>query len=358
MGTFGIFGIFGIMGEMIKPFICLYTGEPTYKPSFYTQEDDLFYTPPSSPLPETCVTDDIEAALSTTVTDGSESDLSAISEDEKGFPLYYYALADKYKRRKQRIKKRGPLCRYPWCKNHARRGGVCVRHGAKKLKCEVEGCVKNAQAKRRCNAHGAPTLKCYNCNKAIVKQGGLCKKCNDQHLRCLTEGCGRQVPKKGDTCKKCQGHRKDSTEFKVLDFLKKYYDVVHNKTITYYGQDLRPDFTLYFKNVTIIIENDEQYHGAEDIALEVMRNRMMLDYHGEDSTYIIRFNPDAYVEDDGVVSSNLDARLNTLKQTIDSIEKKWKGKKPSTIPCDNRVIHLYYPQLRRHLLESEMFYLE
>jgi hypothetical protein len=52
-----------------------------------------------------------------------------------------------------------------------------------------------------------------------------------------------------------------------------------------------------------------------------------------------------------VVPSDFEARLRSLKDEIDRIVKKWE-KKPIGIPCDKRIIFLYYPSTRKSLLEN------
>ena len=66
----------------------------------------------------------------------------------------------------------------------AKKGGVCIRHGAKcaKRKCTKEGCTKYAQKGGLCIAHGA---------KVVPKK------------RCSVEGCGKQAQAKG----MCHRHR-------------------------------------------------------------------------------------------------------------------------------------------------------
>ena len=65
-------------------------------------------------------------------------------------------------------------------RSSAKKGGVCIRHGAKcaKRKCTKEGCTKYAQKGGVCIAHGA---------KVAPKK------------RCVIEGCGRQA-QKGSMC--------------------------------------------------------------------------------------------------------------------------------------------------------------
>ena len=70
-----------------------------------------------------------------------------------------------------------PLCRFEGCKNQIRSGGVCSKHGCKRMRtCSKEGCTKQAQSGGVCVDHGARTKHCSHarCTKQVVR-GGKCK---------------------------------------------------------------------------------------------------------------------------------------------------------------------------------------
>jgi hypothetical protein len=46
-------------------------------------------------------------------------------------------------------------CSNEGCTNHAKKGGVCVKHGAtqKRKECSIEGCTNQANGRGMCNRH-------------------------------------------------------------------------------------------------------------------------------------------------------------------------------------------------------------
>ena len=67
-------------------------------------------------------------------------------------------------------------CRREGCANTAKRGGVCVAHGARKKRCSHEGCANGVVTGGICITHGARTQRCKSegCAKRTQK-GGLCR---------------------------------------------------------------------------------------------------------------------------------------------------------------------------------------
>jgi hypothetical protein len=47
------------------------------------------------------------------------------------------------------------LCSVEGCTNHSKRGGVCIKHGAKKKRCSTEGCTNQVIKGGVCKRHGA-----------------------------------------------------------------------------------------------------------------------------------------------------------------------------------------------------------
>ena len=59
------------------------------------------------------------------------------------------------------MKKTKPkLCSHEGCTNGARKGGVCVTHGAKLKRCSHEGCANQARKGGVCTTHGAKVKRC------------------------------------------------------------------------------------------------------------------------------------------------------------------------------------------------------
>ena len=68
-------------------------------------------------------------------------------------------------------------CSADGCTNQAKKGGVCVRHGAKLKRCSYEGCTNIAVQGGVCMRHGAKLKRCSSdgCTNRAV-QGGVCRK--------------------------------------------------------------------------------------------------------------------------------------------------------------------------------------
>jgi len=94
-----------------------------------------------------------------------------------------------------------PRCSVEGCSNQVINGGVCLKHGAKRLICKHEGCKSYAiNGFKVCTRHGAKKYK-YICkregctNKVI--RGGLCVKHGAKRLICKHEGCTNRRVNKG-----------------------------------------------------------------------------------------------------------------------------------------------------------------
>jgi len=105
----------------------------------------------------------------------------------------------------RRVKKgRGWECSHEGCTSHAKKGGVCVKHGAKitRKNCSREGCTKLAARGGVCIRHGATVPKCSHegCTNH-AKKGGVCVRhgANVSRKFCSHEGCTNRA-KKGGVC--------------------------------------------------------------------------------------------------------------------------------------------------------------
>ena len=111
-------------------------------------------------------------------------------------------------------RKRGRYgCSFDGCTNIAVKGGVCIRHGAKKKLCSREGCTNIAKKGGVCTRHGAKIKRCSRkgCTNYALK-GGVCIRHGAKKKLCSSEGCTNNAKKGGV----CQRH---GAEFQTLKFV-------------------------------------------------------------------------------------------------------------------------------------------
>lgn len=93
-------------------------------------------------------------------------------------------------------------CNVEGCTKYARKGGICVSHGAKVkvIRCKVQGCGKYAVRQGVCKAHGAKVKRCSveGCTKGSVR-GGVCISHGATIKTCRVTGCNK-VAKRGGVC--------------------------------------------------------------------------------------------------------------------------------------------------------------
>ena len=71
-------------------------------------------------------------------------------------------------------------CSYEECTNLVINGGVCIRHGAKRIICSNEGCTNVAKNGGVCVKHGATVKRCtYEGCTNQAKRRGVCKRHGD-----------------------------------------------------------------------------------------------------------------------------------------------------------------------------------
>jgi hypothetical protein len=93
-------------------------------------------------------------------------------------------------------------CSADGCTNRVRKGGVCIRHGAKVKRCSIEGCNNHAKIGGVCDKHGAKRKTCSSeacTNQAQI--GGVCIRHGAKVKLCSSEGCTNQATK-GGVCKR------------------------------------------------------------------------------------------------------------------------------------------------------------
>jgi sulfur relay (sulfurtransferase) complex TusBCD TusD component (DsrE family) len=68
-------------------------------------------------------------------------------------------------------------CKHEGCTNHAIKGGVCIRHGAKVKRCNSAGCTNQAKNRGVCMKHGVKVKLCSTegCTNQSQKRG-VCKR--------------------------------------------------------------------------------------------------------------------------------------------------------------------------------------
>ena len=89
-------------------------------------------------------------------------------------------------------------CSHEGCANVAQIGGVCFRHGAKPKTCSQEGCTNNALKGGVCWTHGAKVKTCSHeeCTN-VAKKGGVCNSHGAKRKTCSHEGCTTQAMNNG-----------------------------------------------------------------------------------------------------------------------------------------------------------------
>ena len=119
--------------------------------------------------------------------------------------------------KKKRIR---PKCSAAGCNNNAKRGGVCIKHGANKLEhvlkkhaltCATDECKNKAYIEGgNCIKHGGKQLCSANGCTNIAKKGRVCAKHGAKVVRkiCSHEGCDNYAQKRGV----CKRHSPPDTE--------------------------------------------------------------------------------------------------------------------------------------------------
>jgi hypothetical protein len=149
----------------------------------------------------------------------------------------------------------------------------------------------------------------------------------------------------------------------VFNYLSAHFESVQFKpTIYSIGERIkrsyRPCFVLHFAEhplLSIIVEVDNQYHMDRDPELEVSRMIGIMNTYNKDWTYFIRFNPSEYMMDDVINTLGIESRLKPLYNRIKQICYLSRMRNDTTVPMDQRVFYLFYPEHRIHQLTFEFF---
>lgn len=125
---------------------------------------------------------------------------------------------------------------------------------------------------------------------------------------------------------------KNSKENVVKDFLiKEFAEFIHNTTLWTGQEDCtcrrRIDFRWLIGNTLLCIEVDENQHKYRDQNDEELRYNDLMMLHGGKFIFI-RFNPDVYIDSDGVIQDpKMSERLKELKECIlDNYKRIRNGK--------------------------------
>eukprot|EP00984_Skeletonema_dohrnii_P026615 scaffold15968_cov70-Skeletonema_dohrnii-CCMP3373.AAC.1 len=100
-------------------------------------------------------------------------------------------------------RKYAKMCSAEGCSNLAKKGGVCIRHGAQvkvRRLCSSEGCTNLVVEGGVCVRHGAKVKRCSSegCTNH-AQTGGVCMKHGAKKKLCSSEGCTNQA-KRGGVC--------------------------------------------------------------------------------------------------------------------------------------------------------------
>ena len=107
-------------------------------------------------------------------------------------------------------------CSVEGCLSIVQKGGVCMKHGAKKeqKRCSIEGCTNKAQKGGVCIKHGAKK-KHTRCSRegctSFAQKGGVCIKHGAKVNRCGAEGCTNNS-KRGGLCRRHSAYRNNHDE--------------------------------------------------------------------------------------------------------------------------------------------------
>jgi hypothetical protein len=155
-------------------------------------------------------------------------------------------------------------------------------------------------------------IKCLDdlCNNNFIRYNEYCS------IKCYLSNTSPENTKQEDL------KHISSKEYLVYRFLQKSYvdkNIKWNKQIN--GTLYRPDFIINFGKYQILIEVDENQHlfynkNSEICRIEEIQRCLNM------PLYVIRFNPDKYIINDEVLTTELVNRLDALKECIDNCSNK------------------------------------
>ena len=127
----------------------------------------------------------------------SLAEWNRIHADDNGKPPYKREASAIPRPRGKRARK---ICSHEGCTTQARKGGICIKHGAEQKRCSHYGCANAALNRGVCISHGAVRKSCNveGCANKVNK-GGVCVRHGAKVKKCKSEGCTNMV-RKGGVC--------------------------------------------------------------------------------------------------------------------------------------------------------------
>ena len=241
----------------------------------------------------------------------------------------------------KKVKSRCKLCGGTEICIHEKRKSACklcdgssfCEHGRKSI---CKQCIGSSFCE-----HGRQKSQCKQCNGVSIcehiKRKNYCKKCGGSSL-CKSEWCETFGNKKYDGfCLRCFIHihpeihitrNYKTKENDVVDRIKLTFpglNWVHDKRVQDGYSRRRPDLLLDMGSHVIIIEIDENKHTDYDCSCENKRlMEISQDLHHR-SIVFIRFNPDQYINQDGImVESCWELNYLNILQVMKPREPEWR----------------------------------
>ena len=162
-------------------------------------------------------------------------------------------------------------------------------------------------------------LYCFDCKKPDMN--------NVKSKRCITESC-EQFSQKDNYCMRCyyfsnptkKPKRLKVKEDEVVNYLKQEFkdiEMITDKALIGDGLCIRdrPDVLIHLNNHSVIIEIDEDQHKGYNPICEEARVHNIQEALNR-PIIIIRFNPDAYIENDKKIKSCFKDEEKTGMKTI------------------------------------------
>jgi hypothetical protein len=228
--------------------------------------------------------------------------------------------------------------------------GIC-EHTKRKwqcLDCKGTSYCEHNKRKASCKECGGTQICEHNIDKRYCKDcdGSMfckhdknkyrCKECDGRSL-CKSEWCTvRAIPKYNNYCLSCciqvcpdikVTNNYKTKEKDVVDRIKQEFpdfDWVHDKKINGGCSNRRPDLLLDLLTHVIIVEIDENAHTDYDTICENKRLMELSQDLGFRPIIFIRFNPDEYCNDDGILIKSC-WRINNLgiMQLVKKRQEEW-----------------------------------
>jgi hypothetical protein len=179
-------------------------------------------------------------------------------------------------------------CSVGSCENYAKKGGVCVKHGATNKTCYVENCENQAQKGGVCKKHGAKIKRCSveNCENQAQK-GGVCYNHGAERKKCSVEDCENQARKRGVCIKHGAKHKRCSIENCENQAINGGVCCQHGATVKKCPHGLRP---CYCRTCDFPKHPHKWCHSCTFVSIKNYKNKFFYPYCFH--CYCVKF-PDA-----------------------------------------------------------------